>query len=314
MALRSLGLSLSQPPVPQIPPESLAQTDVWPCIIENLLRALRHYTRLLGFLLGQPEGKLEDQDKWEQLSGQSPPVEIFGHVSLMTLDSVMKCAFSHQGSVQTDSGISWILYALASHPEHQRRCREELQSLLGDGAPLSWEHLDQMPYTSMCIKEVLRIYPLVQESAGSSASPSPSLMDAPYPRDLLTQRSYSHGGCHDVCAGAPPGIRLSPPGPQDSQYRSSFVGCTTVRRRGPSQRCDNHVVFDPSRFAPGSSRHSHVFPPLSGELWSCIGKQFAMSGMKVALTLLRFELVPVPVPIVRVVSENGIHLHLRKLL
>ncbi|XP_044891708.1 cytochrome P450 4A11-like isoform X4 [Felis catus] len=170
-------------------------------------------------------------DKWEDFIRQNSYVEIFEHVSLMTLDTIMKCAFSYQGSHQADSwnpgwdtsskwakgrgcvwelkssqlclgtlfwdrrsdhteegsaagggragegqeqealglpghppickmedgsslsdkdlraevdtfmfeghdttasGISWILYALATHPEHQQQCREEVQSLLGD--------------------------------------------------------------------------------------------------------------------------------------------------------------------------------------
>ncbi|XP_049989313.1 cytochrome P450 4A12 isoform X3 [Alexandromys fortis] len=216
-------------------------------------------------------------DKWEQIVGQDSTLEIFQHISLMTLDTIMKCAFSHEGSVQLDgkyqpyiqavgdminlfffrvrnifhqndiiyslssngrqatsayrlahdhtdqviksrkaqlqdegelekvkkkrrldfldillfarmenggslsdkdlraevdtfmfeghdttaSGISWILYALATHPEHQQRCRDEVQSLLGGGASITWDHLDQMPYTTMCIKEALRLYPPV---------------------------------------------------------------------------------------------------------------------------------------------------------
>ena len=36
------------------------------------------------------------------------------------------------------SGISWVFYALATHPNHQQRCTEEVQSLLGDGSPITW--------------------------------------------------------------------------------------------------------------------------------------------------------------------------------
>ncbi|EDL90313.1 rCG50215 [Rattus norvegicus] len=56
-------------------------------------------------------------------------------------------------------GISWIFYALPTHPEHQERCKEEVQSILGDGTSVTWDHLDQMPYTTMCIKKALRLYP-----------------------------------------------------------------------------------------------------------------------------------------------------------
>ncbi|XP_021010921.1 cytochrome P450 4A10-like [Mus caroli] len=83
----------------------------------------------------------------------------------------------------------------------------------------------------------------------------------------------------------------------------------------------NPELFDPSRFAPDTPRHSHSFLPFSGGARNCIGKQFAMSEMKVivALTLLRFELLPdptrVPMPLARLVlkSKNGIYLHLKKL-
>ncbi|XP_033722978.1 taurochenodeoxycholic 6 alpha-hydroxylase-like isoform X1 [Tursiops truncatus] len=340
-------------------------------------------------------------DKWEELVSLDSHLEVLGHVSLMTLDTIMKCAFSHQGSIQTDrniqsyiqairdlgnltfsrlrnafhqndiiyrlspegrwshracqlahqhtdgvikmrkahlqkegelekvrskrhldfldillfarmengsslsdrelraevdtfmfeghdttaSGISWTLYALASHPEHQQRCREEIQSLLGDGASITWDHLDKMPYTTMCIKEALRLYP-----------PVPFIG-----RYLSKPITFPDG------RALPAGVPLS----------LSFYGLHHNPKVWP-----NPEVFDPSRFAPGSDRHSHAFLPFSGGSRNCIGKQFAMNEMKVAvaLTLLRFELAPnpsrVPVPIPRVVlkSKNGIHLQLRKLL
>uniref|UniRef100_A0A8D0JSI4 Taurochenodeoxycholic 6 alpha-hydroxylase n=2 Tax=Sus scrofa TaxID=9823 RepID=A0A8D0JSI4_PIG len=339
-------------------------------------------------------------DKWEQLVTQDSHLEIFGHVSLMTLDTVMKCAFSYQGSVQTDrnshsyiqavgnlnslfvarlrsalyqndiiyrlspegrlsrqacqlahqhtdqvirlrkahlqkegemenlrkkrhldfldillfarmengsslsdtdlraevdtfmfeghdttaSGISWIFYALASHPEYQQRCREEIRSLLGDGTSITWDHLGQMPYTTMCIKEAMRLYP-----------PVPAII-----RELSKPITFPDG------RSLPAGIIIS----------LSIYALHHNPKVWP-----NPEVFDPSRFAPGSAQHSHAFLPFSGGSRNCIGKQFAMNEMKVAvaLTLLRFELAldasRVPIPLRRVVlkSKNGIHLYLRKL-
>ncbi|XP_021016526.1 cytochrome P450 4A12A [Mus caroli] len=339
-------------------------------------------------------------DKWEQIVGQDSTLEIFQHITLMTLDTIMKCAFSHEGSVQLDrkyksyiqavedlnnlvflrvqnifhqndiiyrvssngcwansacqlahdhtdqviksrrsqlqdkeefekvkkkrrldfldillfarmengrslsdkdlraevdtfmfeghdttaSGISWIFYALATNPEHQERCRKEIQSLLGDGASITWNDLDKMSYTTMCIKEALRIYP-----------PVPSVS-----RELSSPVTFPDG------RSLPKGINVM----------LSFYGLHHNPTVWP-----NPEVFDPSRFAPGSSRHSHSFLPFSGGARNCIGKQFAMNELKVAvaLTLLRFELLPdptrVPIPIPRIVlkSKNGIHLHLKKL-
>ncbi|XP_046940183.1 cytochrome P450 4A11-like [Lynx rufus] len=308
-------------------------------------------------------------DKWEDFIRQNSYVEIFEHVSLMTLNTIMKCAFSYQGSHQADrltpegrwnhqacqlahqhsdgviklkkaqlqeegelekvrskrhldfldilrfakmedgssmpdkdlcaevdtfmfeghdttaSGICWILYALATHPEHQQQCREEVQSLLGDEHTGEWDHLDQMPYTTMCIKEALQLYPPVPGIGRELSKPISFPDGRSLPKGFLLMLSF-------YCLHHNPKVWPNP------------------------------EVFDPSQYAPGSARHSHAFLPFSGGSRNCIGKQFAMNEMKVAvaLTLLRFELVPdpsrVPVPWPRIVlrSKNGIHLHLRKLL
>lgn len=46
--------------------------------------------------------------------------------------------FMFEGHDTTASAVSWIFYALATQPEHQKRCREEVQSLLGGGASITW--------------------------------------------------------------------------------------------------------------------------------------------------------------------------------
>uniref|UniRef100_A0A674J3Z6 Cytochrome P450 4B1-like n=1 Tax=Terrapene triunguis TaxID=2587831 RepID=A0A674J3Z6_9SAUR len=52
-------------------------------------------------------------DKWEHLITQEKSVELFGHVSLMTLDSILKCAFSHESNCQIDRSVQgWYIYLM----------------------------------------------------------------------------------------------------------------------------------------------------------------------------------------------------------
>ncbi|XP_065769667.1 cytochrome P450 4A24-like isoform X3 [Muntiacus reevesi] len=241
-------------------------------------------------------------DEWEKLVSQDSHLEIFGHVSSMTLDTIMKCAFSHQGRVQMDrhsdqgeegspaeggragEGEEQEALGLPGHPPLcQSECGQERPCLLSDGLAFR-DHLDQMPYTTMCIKEALRLYP-----------PVPVIS-----RELSKPITFPDG------RSLPAGISVS----------LSFYGLHHNPKVWP-----NPEMFDPTRFAPGSTRHSHAFLPFSGGPRNCIGKQFAMNELKVAvaLTLLRFELspdpsrVPVPMPVIVLRSKNGIHLKLRKL-
>ncbi|XP_026521597.1 cytochrome P450 4B1 [Notechis scutatus] len=47
-------------------------------------------------------------NKWEQLIMQEKSVELFEHVSLMTLDSIMKCAFSYNSNCQMHRENSYV--------------------------------------------------------------------------------------------------------------------------------------------------------------------------------------------------------------
>ncbi|XP_012667942.1 cytochrome P450 4A11 isoform X2 [Otolemur garnettii] len=187
-------------------------------------------------------------DKWEELSSQDSPLEIFQHISLMTLDTIMKCAFSHQGSIQLDrpsdpaeegspaggrgAGESPEKEALGfpGHPPPiQSECGRPLSAQLPglhDGL-LVRAHLDQMPYTTMCIKEALRLYP-----------PVPSIA-----RELSKPITFPDG------RSLPKGIVVS----------LSIYGLHHNPKVWP-----NPEVFDPSRFTPGSAQHSHAFLPFSG--------------------------------------------------
>ncbi|KAM9280641.1 cytochrome P450 4B1-like [Cariama cristata] len=360
-----------------------------------------HYDVLKPYVALMAESTNVMLDKWEQLITDGKPVELFEHVSLMTLDSIMKCAFSCHSNCQTNrkntyiqavynlchmvhqrlrifpyhndiiywlsphgfrfrkicqlahdhtdkviherkeslkderefekiqnkrhldfldillcakdengaglsdedlraevdtfmfeghdttaSGISWLLYCLASHPEHQARCREEIQGILGHRETLQWEDLGKMTYSTMCIKESLRLYP-----------PVPGVS-----RQLSKPITFPDG-------------RTLPEG-------SIAAISIYLIHRNPAVWKDP-LVFDPLRFSPENvtGRHSHAFLPFSAGMRNCIGQQFAMNEMKVALalTLLRFELSPDPakppckIPQIILRSKNGIHLYLKKI-
>lgn len=49
------------------------------------------------------------QGKWEKICGtQDTVVEVFGHIRLMTLDTLMKCTFSQETNCQINSSVTCI--------------------------------------------------------------------------------------------------------------------------------------------------------------------------------------------------------------
>uniref|UniRef100_A0A8C3FQX0 Cytochrome P450 n=1 Tax=Chrysemys picta bellii TaxID=8478 RepID=A0A8C3FQX0_CHRPI len=231
-------------------------------------------------------------DKWEHLITQEKSVELFGHVSLMTLDSILKCAFSHESNCQIDRSTEQYgqQLSLDTGCRFCMQCGFSAELLHREGCHsislACRDDLGKMPYTTMCIKESMRIFPPV-----------------PLVSRQLSKPITFHDG------------RYLPEG--------TLVGINIYLIHRDPNLWKDPEVFDPMRFSPenSSQRHSHAFMPFSAGARNCIGQQFAMIEMKVAiaLSLLRFEFSPNPEKIPRKIpqlvlrSKNGIHVHLKKI-
>ncbi|XP_038640735.1 cytochrome P450 4F22 isoform X2 [Scyliorhinus canicula] len=167
--------------------------------------------------------------------------------------------FMFEGHDTTASGISWVLYNLARHPEYQTKCREEIEGLMKmkDEAELEWDDLSQMPFTTMCIKESLRLHPAVTTIAR----------------------------CCTEDIKLPDGRVI----PKGNTCLISIYGT----HHNPAVWPDPEV-YNPYRFdsAGTEKRASHAYIPFSAGPRNCIGQNFALSEMKVtvALTLHRYRL------------------------
>ncbi|XP_077968546.1 cytochrome P450 4F2-like [Styela clava] len=69
--------------------------------------------------------------------------------------------FVFEGHDTVSSGICWIIYNLATNPEHQEICRNEVFGVLGEQQRVKYENLFKFKYLTMCIKESMRLHPPV---------------------------------------------------------------------------------------------------------------------------------------------------------
>ncbi|XP_064538963.1 cytochrome P450 4d10 isoform X1 [Drosophila montana] len=71
--------------------------------------------------------------------------------------------FMFEGHDTTSSAIMFFFYNIAMYPECQRKCVDEIISVLGRDkeTPVTYDLLNKLHYVDLCIKETLRMYPSV---------------------------------------------------------------------------------------------------------------------------------------------------------
>ncbi|XP_030079681.1 cytochrome P450 4d1-like [Drosophila hydei] len=71
--------------------------------------------------------------------------------------------FMYEGHDTLASAITFFFYNIALYPECQRKCVEEIVSVLGNDreTPVTYDLLNKLHYVDLCIKETLRMYPSV---------------------------------------------------------------------------------------------------------------------------------------------------------
>uniref|UniRef100_A0A8D3C196 Cytochrome P450 4B1-like n=1 Tax=Scophthalmus maximus TaxID=52904 RepID=A0A8D3C196_SCOMX len=193
--------------------------------------------------------------------------------------------FMFEGHDTTTSGLAFILYCLACHPEHQKMCRDEIIDVLHGKDSIEWEDLNKIPYTTMCIKESLRLYP-----------PVPGIG-----RKITKPMTFFDGRT------LPAGFRVG-----TSVYA---IHRNAAIWENPNVSEDNFQPFNMHIFLLLLHDSTYVFPPNR----NCIGQKFAMNEMKVvtALTLKRYQLSEDPtckpkiIPRLVLRSVNGIHIKIK---
>ncbi|MGH2360382.1 MAG: cytochrome P450, partial [bacterium] len=143
------------------------------------------------------------------------------------------------GHETTANALTWMWYLLSKHPDVERRLHTELASVLGGRTP-SLQDLPRLKYTTMVIKEAMRLYPPI----------------------WVMQRKVVNDdeiGNYTIPAGSE--VTISP----------------YVMHRHPAF-WENPEAFDPDRFSDERSvgRPRYVYLPFGGGPRLCVGHHFAM--------------------------------------
>jgi cytochrome P450 len=155
--------------------------------------------------------------------------------------------FMFEGHDTTTSGMSWTLYCLAQHPEHQDKIREEVRNVLMGREWLEYDDLKKLNYTTWCIKEAMRLYPPVFEVIRVTTEDT-ELDDHVIPKNTIV-----------------------------------VISIIQIHRHPDTW--ENPDEYNPLRFHPSNAegRHPYAYIPFSAGYRNCIGQNFALNEEKMVI-------------------------------
>ncbi|XP_075422084.1 cytochrome P450 3A24-like [Ascaphus truei] len=154
------------------------------------------------------------------------------------------------GFETTSTTLMFLAYNLATHPDVQRKLQDEINTLLPNKAPPTYDALTQMEYLDMAINETLRLFPAA-------------------------------GRIERVCKRTTEINGLTIPGGVVTMIPAF------VLHRNP-EFWPEPEEFQPERFSKENreAQEPYTFLPFGAGPRNCIGMRFALLNMKVAITVL----------------------------
>lgn len=199
-------------------------------IINNRRADTKQYDDLLTMLLEVEDADTAERMTDDQLRDEVITIFLAGHET-------------------TANALAFAFYLLAKHPEAQERIANEVKTVIGD-AELSYEQLNKLEYTTMVVKEAMRLYP-----------PAWGIVRQAAQDDVIDGYKITKGDT----------IVLSPYAVQRNE------------RVWPEP-----AKFDPERFSAerGKAIHRYAWFPFGGGARLCIGNNFAMMEMQIIVALV----------------------------
>ncbi|XP_030227247.1 cytochrome P450 4B1 isoform X2 [Gadus morhua] len=262
-------------------------------------------------------------DKWEGYSQTNEFFEVFGPVSLMSLDNIMRCAFSNNSNCQNEGETNTYIkavYELSDLVNMRIRVFPYHSDLIFYLSPHGFRFRRACRVTHRHTEEVIRKR---KEALMEEAKPeqTQAKRNLDFLDILLCARDEDDNALsdeviraevdtfmfegHDTTASSISFLMYSLAShPQHQEIcreeilqvlgdketldwddLRSYIGAALYSHHRNSMIWENPKVFDPLRFLPEnvSKRHPHAFLPFSAGPRNCIGQNFAMNEMKVVI-------------------------------